>query len=163
MWNHAENSMKKLKRSISVFSLCAVESSLLKRPIFDKINSRNENAFFSMFPFCMWIMWTHTHTHTGFQLIDSAEWKIGVWLRHCIDENMWVVVLKQTDVWSNKISNYNLKVLIFVMRNSSSGKFTYIVALRNHHCWSHWGQKHYQISRPTSNHSVKMTTCALSV
>ena len=52
MWNHTKNSMKKLKRSISVFSLCAVESFLLKRPIFDE-NSRNENAFFSMFPTSM--------------------------------------------------------------------------------------------------------------
>ena len=49
MWNHAQNSMKKIKRSISVFSLCAVESSLLKSPIFDE-NSRNENALFSIRP-----------------------------------------------------------------------------------------------------------------
>ena len=45
---NAKNSKKQFKRPISLFSLCAVESSLLKRPIFDG-NSRNENAFFSMF------------------------------------------------------------------------------------------------------------------
>ena len=45
---NAKNSKKQFKRPISLFSLCAVESSLLKRPIFDE-NSRNENAFFSMF------------------------------------------------------------------------------------------------------------------
>ena len=45
---NAKNSKKQFKRPISLFSLCAVESSLLKRPIFDE-NSQNENAFFSMF------------------------------------------------------------------------------------------------------------------
>ena len=44
---NAKNSKKQFKRSISLFSLCAEESSLLKWPIFDG-NSRNENAFFSM-------------------------------------------------------------------------------------------------------------------
>ena len=45
---NAKNSKKQFKRSISLFSLCAEESSLLKWPIFDG-NLRNENAFFSMF------------------------------------------------------------------------------------------------------------------
>ena len=45
---NAKNSKKQFKRSISLFSLCVVESSLLKSPIFDE-NSRNKNAFFSMF------------------------------------------------------------------------------------------------------------------
>ena len=33
MWNHAQYSKKQFKRPISLFSLCAVESSLLKSPI----------------------------------------------------------------------------------------------------------------------------------
>ena len=45
---NAKKSKKQFKRPISLFSLCAVESSQLKWPIFDG-NSRNENAFFSMF------------------------------------------------------------------------------------------------------------------
>ena len=49
MWELYFECKKQFKRPISLFSLCAEESSLLKRPIFDG-NSRNENAFFSMFP-----------------------------------------------------------------------------------------------------------------
>ena len=45
---NAKNSKKQFKRPISLFSLCAVESSQLKRPIFDE-NLRNKNTFFWMF------------------------------------------------------------------------------------------------------------------
>ena len=40
--------MKQLKRPISLFSLCSVESFQLRRAEFDE-NSENLNAFFSMF------------------------------------------------------------------------------------------------------------------
>ena len=62
---NAKKSKKQFKQPISLFSLCAEESSLLKRPIFDG-NSRNANAFFSMFPTNM--------TWTGYTMRKLASW-----------------------------------------------------------------------------------------
>ena len=45
---NAKKLKKQFKRPISLFSLCAVKSSLLKRPIFDE-NLGNEILFFLMF------------------------------------------------------------------------------------------------------------------
>ena len=93
MWNHAKNSKNQFKRPISLFSLCVVESSLLKSPIFDE-NSRNKNAFSQ----CLPLVWPK---HTMRKLTSRAFQKCGSFrVLKVLNQSYWLS--KSGENWRKK-------------------------------------------------------------